>query len=145
MRRPPTPACSRSYPKGYSLDATHHPHITLQQRYVRTADLDKTYAAAGKILAIENVTNMKLKAVKYYYFPDKAEVAARRSRAQCSRRDAMAVSLVRADPDARLPYGMPWRLRHSEGWLGRAPAGLLPASRNTPVTAASCARRLFPG
>ena len=29
------------FPKGYSLDATHRPHITLVQRFVHTADLDK--------------------------------------------------------------------------------------------------------
>jgi hypothetical protein len=33
------------YPKGFALDATHRPHITLVQRYVRTADLDEVYAA----------------------------------------------------------------------------------------------------
>lgn len=55
------------YPKGFSLDATHRPHITLIQRYVRTADLDKVYAAAGKVLASANVTAMKLEAFKYYY------------------------------------------------------------------------------
>ena len=36
------------FPKGFALDATHRPHITLVQRFVRTADLDKVYAAAGK-------------------------------------------------------------------------------------------------
>ena len=25
------------FPKGFSLDATHHPHISILQRYVRTA------------------------------------------------------------------------------------------------------------
>jgi hypothetical protein len=39
------------------------------QRYVRTADLDKVYAAAGKVLADEEVTSWKLKAFKYYYIP----------------------------------------------------------------------------
>jgi len=57
------------FPKGFSLDATHHPHISILQRYVRTADLDKVYAAAGKVLADEKVTNWKLKAFKYYYLP----------------------------------------------------------------------------
>ena len=57
------------FPKGFSLDATHHPHISMLQRYVRTADLDKVYAAAGKILADEKVTSWKLKAFKYYYIP----------------------------------------------------------------------------
>ena len=59
------------YPKGFALDATHRPHITLIQRFVRTADLDKVYAAAGKVLASANVTGMKLEAFKYYYIPDK--------------------------------------------------------------------------
>ena len=59
------------FPKGFALDASHHPHITMLQRYVRTADLDKVYAAAGKVLANENVTGWKLKAFKYYYIPDK--------------------------------------------------------------------------
>ena len=27
------------FPKGFALDATHRPHITVIQRYVRTADL----------------------------------------------------------------------------------------------------------
>ena len=39
------------------------------QRFVRTADLDKVYAAAGKVLARANVTGMKLEAFKYYYIP----------------------------------------------------------------------------
>ena len=59
------------FPKGFALDASHHPHITMLQRYVRTADLDKVYAAAGKVLASGKVTGMKLKAFKYYYIPDK--------------------------------------------------------------------------
>jgi phosphoserine phosphatase len=57
------------FPQGYSLDATHRPHITLVQRFVRTADLEKVYAAAGKVFAATNVTRMKLEAFKYYYAP----------------------------------------------------------------------------
>jgi len=60
------------FPKGFSLDATHHPHISLLQRYVRTADLDKIYAAASKVLSSDNVTSLKLKAYKYYYLTDKS-------------------------------------------------------------------------
>src|SRR6516162_8130472 len=48
------------YPKGFALDASHRPHITLVQRYVRTVDLDKVYAAAGKVFASANVTGLKL-------------------------------------------------------------------------------------
>ncbi len=59
------------FPKGFALDATHRPHITMIQRFVRTADLDKVYAAANKVLARTNVTGMKLEAFKYYYIPSK--------------------------------------------------------------------------
>jgi 2'-5' RNA ligase len=56
-----------SYPKGFTLDATHNPHITLVQRYVKTADLEKVYDAASKVLAREKPTTWKLEAFKYYY------------------------------------------------------------------------------
>ncbi len=59
------------YPQGFALDATHRPHITLIQRFVRTADLATLYAATGKVLARANVTAMKLEAFKYYYVPTK--------------------------------------------------------------------------
>jgi hypothetical protein len=55
------------YPKGFSLDATHTPHITLLQCFVRTADLDKLYSAEGRVFAAAHVTRMKLEAFKYYY------------------------------------------------------------------------------
>jgi len=57
------------YPKGFALDAAHRPHITMLQCFVRTADLDKVYEAAGKILAGANVQGVKLEAFKYYYAP----------------------------------------------------------------------------
>ena len=56
-------------PTGFSLDAEHTPHITMLQCFARTADLDKLYAAAGKVIAAANVTAMKLEAFKYYYAP----------------------------------------------------------------------------
>jgi len=59
------------FPKGFALDATHRPHITILQRYVRTADLDKVYAAVGKVLASKKVAGWKLEAFKYYYIPSK--------------------------------------------------------------------------
>jgi hypothetical protein len=59
------------FPKGFTLDASHRPHITLVQRFVRTADLDKVYEAVGKVFASGNVTSIKLEAFKYYYIPDK--------------------------------------------------------------------------
>jgi hypothetical protein len=60
------------FPKGFALDASHHPHISMLQRYVRTADLDKVYAVAEKTLAADNVTSLKLTAHKYYFLTDKS-------------------------------------------------------------------------
>ncbi len=57
------------YPKGFTFDATHAPHITLLQCFVRTADLDKLYAAQEKVFAAANLNAMKLEAFKYYYAP----------------------------------------------------------------------------
>ena len=59
----------KAYPKGFALDATHRPHITLLQCFVRTGDLDKIYAAVEKMLANADVISMKLDAFKYYYAP----------------------------------------------------------------------------
>jgi 2'-5' RNA ligase len=59
----------KSFPKGFALDATHHAHVTMLQQFVRTADLDKVYAAVNKVLAGEKPTSWKLKAFKYYYIP----------------------------------------------------------------------------
>ena len=57
------------FPKGFALDAAHHPHITMLQAFVRTADLEQVYAAEEKVLAAANVNAMKLEAFKYYYAP----------------------------------------------------------------------------
>jgi 2'-5' RNA ligase superfamily len=63
------------FPEGYALDATHRPHITMLQRFVRTADLDKVYAAVGDVLAGEKPARWTLKAFKYDYVVwDKAGV-----------------------------------------------------------------------
>jgi hypothetical protein len=60
------------YPKGFALDASHRPHISMFQCFVRTADLNKVYAVAAKVFAGGNVTGLKLKAFKYYYIPDES-------------------------------------------------------------------------
>lgn len=59
----------KAYPKGFALDATHTPHVTLLQCFVRTTDLDRVYAAAHKALAEADVHKIKLEAFKYYYAP----------------------------------------------------------------------------
>jgi 2'-5' RNA ligase len=57
------------FPKGFPLDETHHPHITMLQQFIRTDDLDKVFEAANAVLAKEKPTAWTLKAFKYYYIP----------------------------------------------------------------------------
>jgi len=59
----------KSFPKGFPLDETHHPHVTMLQQFVHTDDLDKVFAAANAVLAKEQPRGWKLKAFKYYYIP----------------------------------------------------------------------------
>jgi hypothetical protein len=59
----------KAFPKGFALDATHHPRITMLQQFVRTADLDKAYLAVNRVLAAEKPTSWQLSADKYYYIP----------------------------------------------------------------------------
>jgi hypothetical protein len=59
----------KSFPKGFTLDQTHHPHISMLQQFVRTEDLDKVFAAANAVMAKEKPTAWTLKAFKYYYIP----------------------------------------------------------------------------
>ena len=51
-------------PKGWALDDTHQPHITTLQRYVRTADLDRVYAAVEKAVAETDLTSLSYEAMK---------------------------------------------------------------------------------
>src|SRR5260370_41003066 len=57
------------FPEGFAVGKTHQPPISCLQRYVKTADLDKVYAAVGKVLLKEKPASWKLKAHKYYYIP----------------------------------------------------------------------------
>ena len=59
----------KSFPKGFSLDATHHPHVSMLQQFVRADDLDKIYAAAQAVFDEEKPKSWTLKAFKYYYIP----------------------------------------------------------------------------
>lgn len=81
-------------PTGFSLDAEHTPHITMLQCFARTADLDKLYPAAGKVIASANVTAMKLVAFKYYYAPvarlaSRASARSRRRKSSSCRRTSL--------------------------------------------------------
>jgi hypothetical protein len=61
----------KNYPEGFKLDASHHPHITIVQRFVKTADLKKVYDATNRVLVEEKPAQWKLKATKFNYFKDK--------------------------------------------------------------------------
>ena len=51
-----------NYPGGYELDATHAPHVTLLQRFVRARDLDAVTAAITKVLVAERPSAVTLNA-----------------------------------------------------------------------------------
>ena len=59
----------KAFPQFFALDATHHPHMTILQQFVRTAELEKVAAAANAILGKERVKGWRLKATGYYYIP----------------------------------------------------------------------------
>jgi 2'-5' RNA ligase superfamily len=59
----------KSFPEGFALDETHHPHISILQQFVGTEDLDKVFAAANTVLAKEKPKAWTLNAFKYYYIP----------------------------------------------------------------------------
>ena len=48
------------YPAGYSLDATHAPHVSMLQRFARATDLDAVTAAVARVLAAERPTDLQL-------------------------------------------------------------------------------------
>ncbi|HSI97506.1 MAG TPA: hypothetical protein VK926_04020, partial [Gaiellaceae bacterium] len=52
------------------LDATHRPHVTLVQRFVRTAELEQAYAALERVFASVDLAHLKLEAFKNYYIPE---------------------------------------------------------------------------
>jgi hypothetical protein len=58
-----------AFPKGFALDATHHAHVSVLQRYVSTSALQQIYEAAGKVIADASPLGWKLTAFKYYYLP----------------------------------------------------------------------------
>jgi hypothetical protein len=56
-----------NYPTGYELDATHAPHVTLLQRFVRVKDFEAVTAAVSKVLTEEQPTALQLKAQRLDY------------------------------------------------------------------------------
>ena len=59
------------YPDGVAHDANHAPHITILQRFIRTADLDEVANAVAEVLRTEQSMNWECHAVGYYALTDK--------------------------------------------------------------------------
>lgn len=57
------------FPPGFALDATHRPHVTLLQRFVRTADLERVHAAADEVIGNFDLGTLRLEACQFYYMP----------------------------------------------------------------------------
>jgi hypothetical protein len=55
------------FPGGFALDADHAPHITVLQRFVRTADLDAVAAAVATVFGQVDLATLELEATGYYY------------------------------------------------------------------------------
>jgi hypothetical protein len=57
------------YPQGYTLGPEQVPHVTMVQRYVKTADLKAIEAAISEVLASQDPRKLKLTATGYAYAP----------------------------------------------------------------------------
>lgn len=55
--------------QSFAFDQTHRPHLTILQRYVRTQDLDKVYAAVTAAIANQHIAPWKLQAYQYGCIP----------------------------------------------------------------------------
>jgi 2'-5' RNA ligase len=55
-----------NFPQGFALDANHAPHITLLQRFVRTADLDPIANAVKGVLQTDQPMNWETRAIGLY-------------------------------------------------------------------------------
>lgn len=53
-------------PQGFALDATHVPHISVLQCYVRAQDLDRVIAA---VRSVKDPAGMELETAGYFYVP----------------------------------------------------------------------------
>jgi hypothetical protein len=54
----------RTMPEGFALDATHVPHITVLQRYLRTPELEHALDAVGAVVAGADLATLDLRATK---------------------------------------------------------------------------------
>lgn len=55
----------RIFPGGFALDEHHQPHVTLLQRYLRTADLERAFAAVTTVLDTVDLGQLTLTATGF--------------------------------------------------------------------------------
>lgn len=58
-----------NYPEGFELDASHRPHITVIQAFVKTADLTHIKNDLEKLMSHSNLSDMEFVADGLYYIP----------------------------------------------------------------------------
>lgn len=58
-----------AFPKGFALDASHHPHVSMLQQFIHAADLERVTQAVSAVFAKEHPKAWQLRAYKYYYIP----------------------------------------------------------------------------
>lgn len=56
-----------NFPTGYEIDASHAPHITLLQRFIREKEINAVTATLAKVLISERPTDLRLKTKGYDY------------------------------------------------------------------------------
>lgn len=56
-----------NYPAGFAIDATHAPHVSVAQRFVRAEQFDAVTAAVAKVLDAEQPVGWPLKTTGYDY------------------------------------------------------------------------------
>jgi 2'-5' RNA ligase len=59
-----------NFPGGFAFDASHAPHVTLLQRFVRTEDLDPIAKVVAEALRVAPPVRWESKAVGYYALAD---------------------------------------------------------------------------
>lgn len=57
------------YPTGFAVDASHRPHITLLQRFVRSAQLEAVFSAVEHVMGSRDLTGITFDATALRHMP----------------------------------------------------------------------------
>lgn len=64
------------YPQGFSLDDSHHPHITILQQYIKRDDLENIYHDLNNLMIKASKEAWKFDATKFSIYPVNNEMGA---------------------------------------------------------------------